>query len=210
MDAFLRKGGLGRKGMWLLLAAACLLPAAGCGAKSNAAPADASPPSARKDTAPSPSAEDRLYEQLRSGAFQMSAAAASAEETLVAAREAARRLSKNSEEREGMLDVVDFVDSAGAAIAEHVEDPPARERVAAEFGAFDEKRLKAVAAGNEALRDLREALGVLEGLASGEDAKVAQLALEVKSLLAVALDDLWGAVEAYGGEPEASDDPLWP
>jgi hypothetical protein len=106
--------------------------------------------------------------------------------------------------------VVDFVDSTGAAIAEHVEDPPARERVAAEFGAFDEKRLKAIAAGNEALRDLREALGVLEGLASGEDAKVAQLALEVKSLLAVALDDLWGAVEAYGGEPEASDDPLWP
>lgn len=180
----------------------------GCGspAKSSARPDGA-------DTAVSAAAQspdELLYEQLRSGAFQLNAATSSIEETLAAAKAAVRKLPKNSDAREGMLDVVDYIDSAGSGIGDFSEDPPSKEEVSKDFGTFDEKRLKAVSAASDALRDLREALGVLETMAEDASAPVVKTVLGVRSLLAVSIDDLWSAIEALGGQPEGTDEPLDP
>lgn len=179
----------------------------GCGS-----PAESS---ARPDGAPSAVSaaeppEALLYEQLRSGAYQLNATTASIEETLRAAKEALAKLPKRSDVAEGMQDVIDYVDSAGSGIGDYADDPPTKEEVAKDFAAFDERRLKAVAAAGESLRDLREALGLLETMAEVDNASVVKSVLGVRSLLAVAVDDLWGAIEALGGQPEASGEPLDP
>ena len=180
----------------------------GCGspAESKARPDGA-------DTAVSAAAEspdELLYEQLRSGAFQLNAAASSIEETLTAAKAAIGKLPIGSSSREGMEDVVDYVDSAGSGIGDFSEDPPSKDEVAKDFAAFDEKRLKAIGAASDALKDLREALGLLETMAEDANAAVVKTVLGVRSLLAVSIDDLWGAIEALGGQPEATDEPLDP
>jgi len=156
------------------------------------------------------SPDELLYEQLRSGAFQLNAAASSIEETLAAAKTASTRLPKKSNASEGMLDVVDYIDSAGSVIGDFAEDPPSKDEVAKDFAAFDEKRLKAVSAASDALRDLREALGLLETMAEDANGSVVKAVLGVRSLLAVAIDDLWSAIEALGGQPEATDEALDP
>ena len=109
-----------------------------------------------------------------------------------------------------MIDAAEFIDSAGEGVAEFGDDPPSKSEIEKSFGTYDEKRLKAIEAANDALHDLREALGILESLSGGENAEVVRIALQVKSLLAVAIDDVWGAIEAFGGEPEANNEPLNP
>jgi hypothetical protein len=66
-----------------------------------------------------------------------------------------------------------------------------------------------VEAGNDAMHDLREAAGIMADLEESRNAQVAAAAREVRSLLLVALDDLWGAIEAFGGKPEI-EEPIAP
>jgi hypothetical protein len=181
---------------------------AGCSAAKSAAPGGQ--PASAESAQAEPSAEELLRQQLRSGRFQLNAAAGSIEQTYLAAKEAADSYKRVRDVHEGFLDVVDYVDSAGAEVSDHIEEPPTLEDITKDFATYDERRLKAVQAANDALKDLREALGVLEGLSDSPQEAVARSALSVKSLLAVAIDDLWGAVEALGGEPEGSEEPLDP
>jgi hypothetical protein len=178
-------------------------------------PAKEDPPPTGPGTSPAATAtgqtpEQTLYQQLRSGSFQLGAAVISIEDTYKAANEAQTKLRKFGNAQSAMQDVLDFLDSAGKGVAEYSDVPPAPEEVAKAFADFDEARLKAIESANDSLHDLREALGILEGLASEPGAEVAQAAISVKSLLAVAIDDVWGAIEALGGVPEASDEPLNP
>lgn len=170
-------------------------------------------PSESKDTpltkseAPAESPEDLLYGQLRSGSFQLSAAGGSIEDSLVAAQEATKALARFRELKDAMMEVADFINSAGASIAEFTDEPPEQEVVDKDFAAFDEKRLKAVEASNDALQDLRQALGLLESLSEDANPEAVKWATGVKSLVAVAMDDVWGAVEALGGTPELGERP---
>jgi hypothetical protein len=159
---------------------------------------------------PSVKPEEQLYEQLRSGSFQLDAAAGSIEDTLEAAKSAHKALAKYAEAASAMQDVIEYLDSAGEGVAEFGDGTPNKEDVAKNFAASDDKRLKAIEAANDALHDLREALGILESLSGSENDTVAKKALSVKALVAVAIDDVWGAIEAFGGEPEANNAPLNP
>ena len=193
---------------YICAAAILLVVALGCSARAKSAGGtDASDKVVSSNSGPP---EVLLHEQLRSGAFQLNAATASIEETLAAAKSSLSKLPKNSSAREGMEDVVDYVDSAGSSLGEFIEEPPTKQEVAKDFAGFDERRLKAVDAATEALRDLREALGLLETIAEDPNESVIKTVLGVRSLLAVAIDDLWGAIEALGGQPEGSEEPLNP
>lgn len=140
----------------------------------------------------------------------MGAAASSIAETLSAAQELIEAVPKNGDLAEGLSDATDLVDSAGAGIAEYGDDPPAKEDVSKNFSAFDDKRLKAVEAGNNALHDLREASGLFESLEEEAPASFQAKIAALRSLLAVAVDDLWSAIEAYGGTPEPAEEPKAP
>jgi hypothetical protein len=47
-------------------------------------------------------------------------------------------------------------------------------------------------------------------MAEDASAPVVKTVLGVRSLLAVSIDDLWSAIEALGGQPEGTDEPLDP
>lgn len=205
MDSFFRTGrsiSKRRAGILALWALAAIM-AGGCGSSEPTAKAGPAPPKTVETETVSETPEDLLHAQLRSGAFQLSAAAGSIEDSLVAAQEASQALRKNRDHQEAMFAVADFIDSAGSGISEFTDEPPILEEIAKNFAAFDERRLKAVEASNDALQDLRQALGLLEGLAEETDKDAVKWATGVKALIAVALDDIWGAIEAFGGTPEA-------
>ncbi len=140
--------------------------------------------------------------------FQMAAASSSIEEALSAAQEA--KAKSPAGDRAAFDEVVDLIDTAGSGIAEFAEDSPAEKDVVAAFAIWDEKRLKAIDAGNDAMHDLREAAGALADLEESGNRTVAALAREVRGLVLVAIDDLWGAVEGFGGRPESEDPPMAP
>jgi hypothetical protein len=152
--------------------------------------------------------EDQLHEQIRSGMFQMAAAAGSIEESLASAKEGLSSASAGG--KQALAEVVDLLDSAGAEVAEFADDPPDLAEVAKAFALWDDKRLKAVEAGNDAMHDLREASGILADLADSEPLGAGKGASVVRALILVALDDLWGAIEAFGGKPESEDPPVAP
>lgn len=192
---------------WCAFAVICgaILCLAGCGSGRESPPKDGPPPTPAKVEPVAESPEDVLYAQLRSGAFQLSAAAGSIEDSLVAAQEAIRALGAFRDQKEAMEEVAAFIDSAGSSISEFTDDPPAKEEIAKDFATFDELRLRAVEASNDALQDLRQSLGVLEGLSDGSNREAIKWAGGIRALVAVALDDLWGAIEALGGTPEAAE-----
>lgn len=152
---------------------------------------------------PTVSPEKRLYEQLRSGMFQMGAAAGSIEEALSAARDAAAQL--KGDLKGAMEDAIESIDAAGAGVAEYAADPPEEAEVAKDFATWDERRLKAVEAANDAMHDLREAAGLLADADETNPGPAGQPARDVRALVLVALDDLWGAIEAFGGTPETEE-----
>jgi len=175
----------------------------GC-AKNESSSSDPAEAPVTKADAPAETPEELLYGQLRSGSFQLSAAAGSIEDSLVAAQEASKALARFRDLKDAMVEAADFINSAGASVAEFTDEPPEKEVVDKDFAAFDEKRLSAVEAANDALQDLRQALGLLESLSDDPNPEAVKWATGVKSLVAVALDDVWGAIEALGGTPETA------
>lgn len=133
-----------------------------------------------------------LEEQLRQGAVQMTAAGDSIQSALDEAKRVASKLSGDA--KEAAQDVVDFLDSAGASVADASADAPDEDAVKKDFAAADDERKRRIGIGNDAYRDLEQALGtvndlreLLEGLGTLHD------------LVTLAVDDLGDAIEAFGG-----------
>lgn len=141
--------------------------------------------------------EDTLYEQLRSGSFQVGGVIETVEAALEKLREV--KPGKDAELKGVVGEVKDALDAAGAALADYDEEPPPRKDVDARFAELDDKRIKAIDAANNALHDLAEAEGVAEEV--GGSKSVGALT-DVADLLLVAIQDLQDAITTLGGKIE--------
>lgn len=128
----------------------------------------------------------------------MSAASETVETALNEAKRTAKALA--GEAKLAAQDVVDLLDDAGASVADASSDPPQLEDVKKDFAAVDDDRKKRIESGNDAYRSIEIALGTLEGLEQGVDGLQA-----LNETLALALNDVADAIEAYGGKVESDE-----
>lgn len=184
------------------LVAVALLPVWGCGGPEPAPSAAPGSGGKTSETGAAPAnPEKALREQLRSGLFQLDACAASVEEALVAARGASKRAS--GEAQQGLLDVIDMLDSAGGTVADHLGESPGEDQVKVDYTGQDERRIRAIAAANDAHTELGEAAGLAGSLVEVATPPVRAEIEELVNLIEVAVEDARGAVEALGGTVEA-------
>lgn len=170
--------------MRFALAACVLIALIGCGKQ--AAPVAAAPP------------EAQAYENYRSGLFSLQAAQESLAEALSASQQQMNGVAQGSEVHAGLEDIVYSVDSAGNTISDHVSEPPTEADFNGNFGRYDDARLKAIEALNDALQDLRAANGVAREMASriaGMQGGLQNLA----DLMDVAEEDLLTSLRSFGG-----------
>lgn len=185
-----------RRWVWAIAAIAL----AGCNGQAGKAPPE-SPPAQESGAAPAEQSDPNaaLFEQLSSGAYQSSAAIESLDRATNQATELKEKVPAE-ELKIGMDDVIALIDSAGATLAEFAEQPESEAAVEKEFNLFDERRLKAIEAGNDALMDLREAVGVIESMAEGLTGMRQVEAEKLRGALLEAMDDVAGAIEGFGGK----------
>jgi hypothetical protein len=144
--------------------------------------------------------DQALYEMCRAGTVQMNGAADSIEETLQTAKKVLPIAT--GEAAQGLQEAIDLIDGAGAGIADYTAPIPGPDRFPEVAAEQDERRLKAIQAGNDAIRDLKEAAGILESLTASTKDSLRKGVGEVLELVDVSVRDLYDAVEALGGRVE--------
>lgn len=171
---------------------ACLA-GSGCRGASADESTDRTPPVKIDPTKP----EDTLVEQIRSGSTQIDGVI----DTLDSIVAQVERIDpkKDAELKQGLADLGESLDSAGASLANFADDRPTRKEVAARFAQFDEWRIQAIAAVNDALHDLDDARGLADQFA--KEKKVDALH-QVGDLLDLAISDLEDALQTLGGKAE--------
>jgi len=145
-----------------------------------------------------------LYEQMRSGAYQISAAIDTIEETRKTMKDMASR--QTGQTQRVIMTVASILDKAGSRLAEYGDAPPTFEKFKADFSAQDDRRLKAIDAAGLALDDLNDAQDVVEKLIDTkppeeEKSKLEDADASLDSCTAAVAD----AIKAMGGKVE--DDP---
>ena len=149
------------------------------------------PPETPKDPS------EALYEQLRSGAYQINAAMDAMERALRDCREASIGLGKGS--KNAAADVVDVLDSAGSTIGDYLNAPELDE-VRNDFTTNDERRLKAIEDLNDARREVLEGQGIADPMASDDpDPKVRAIFDRIAEDITEVIEAIEGAIEALGG-----------
>lgn len=144
-----------------------------------------------------------LYESLRAGAFNLGAAQETLREAFVQAEALRDAQLEGSDLRNALAEMSDLLDSAGATLVDHAVPPPPQSEIDAAFAKYDDARLKAIEAANDALHDLREARGIAEGLY--EQVPGLRTPLDhLASLHSVAEEDLLSALKSLGGKDETA------
>jgi hypothetical protein len=183
---------------WILVSIACsgvLLGGCNRGAAQSAAE-PATVPEKAKDP------EEKLYEQMRSGAFQLSSALEALQKAVVDARTLGD--SSSGELKDALADIADHLDSSGASIADFTGQPPALEEFRKNFAENDDKRLKAIDKANTALMDANEADGILQSVLEKPEFKTKPELKKISDELGACLESLEGAIKALGGKLESA------
>lgn len=139
------------------------------------------------------SPSEQAFEGLRSGQFQIEAALDSIEEALNAAR---AKSSDSIEIKQSLEEIATSIDSAGNNLAEEAAVQPNKGEPVSKVAARKKLLSDLV---NDSLHDLRDARGIVDSLAEGNEAGPLE---DIGVLIDVALDDLRGALEALGGKEE--------
>ncbi|MBX3118211.1 MAG: hypothetical protein KF784_04035 [Fimbriimonadaceae bacterium] len=145
--------------------------------------------------------EAKLQEQLRSAAFQLNAASESIAEALAKATDAESKSS--GAVKEGLAEVLDFIDSAGAQISDFATDPPPVEEIKAKLAEYEAIRTKAIQAINDSIHNLEDAQGIASGF---EEENPNYAGKGLSDLIGVAVADLKGALEALGGKLDSTEE----
>lgn len=145
-----------------------------------------------------------LYEQLHSGAFQYDTAGDNlqdASDTLEAIKPGS-----DSNLAGALKDLSDSLDDAGGSIGDFADPPASEDAVKADFKTYDDKRLKAIEAGNDALHALYDAEGMIDDLK--QDAKYSgrKDLDDIMKFLDLAIDNITGGVQSLGGKVEEDTD----
>lgn len=141
--------------------------------------------------------EDTLHDQLSSGSTQIDGVVG----TLDTATAQLKRIDrwKDAEAKHALQEIKDAVDASGAALADFAAIPADRKAIEKRFGAFDEMRIDAIAAANDARHSLIEAQGLADDIARTKGMKALG---DIADLLEVAIEDLKDAIESLGGQVE--------
>jgi hypothetical protein len=140
-----------------------------------------------------------LYDQVRSGAYQIS----SAVDAIEAVRKTARDMASQQQgaTQKALSAIATSLDDAGKALADFGDDPPAFEEFKKNFAAQDDRRLKAIDAANQSLSDLGDAQDTLSDLLDSHPPEPENTALtNADSALDDCVQTLEDAVKAMGGK----------
>jgi len=181
---------------WIALLVVVL---AGCGSKTKPEEQSAPPTDTLKPSAAPSDPNEALHEQLSSGLFQLSATLDSIQSALKEAKDLQR--DAKGALKEGLVDVVDHLDSCGATLADHNEDPPTVEEIKKNFAPLDDKRLKTIDDVNDTLSDLKESKGMVSGL-TGDTDELEERVTRLAALIDQAMEDARGTLQALGGQEQ--------
>ena len=174
---------------WFLLTLVGLLSVLGCGSKSETIPIGPDPLVA---TTPA----GKVFEQLRSGLYQIGAGL----ESLEAAVKVAESIQpSNADAKASLGEIRDLLNTAGDGLAEEAAVPAEK---GGDVSTADARRAKLVNLVNDSLHDLRDARGIVDSL--GDDSKPSPLEPVGEKIDAV-IDDLLGSLEALGGKEESGE-----
>lgn len=174
-----------------------LLAIAGCG-KSSAAAGDPSTTGANPPGTRDPA--QIVYDQVRSGFVQLDTITDTLADALTAAKEGTN--SKNKTMKEACQGIADLMDSSGSYLSDYTEPPATFEEFNAKFAEYDDDRLKAIDAANDALHEVGDAKGFLEDILADPNLEKEQITMDLKDLLDQAQKDLKEAVTTLGGKVE--------
>ncbi len=183
----------------MLLVATVLLVGAivGCRKGEESKPVRPKPPAVTVDRE---NPEQTIFEQLRSGAFQIAGVGGTVEEALTKSR--ALDVKGDPQLAAAMGEFLDALDSVGATLAEHTTEPAEPAKSDPEFAKMDERRLSAISAANDALHELEDASGILDTLSQDPALANRPEVAEILGLLRLGMDDLQEAIRSLGGVVE--------
>jgi hypothetical protein len=148
--------------------------------------------------------DQTLYDEVRSGAYQISAAVDAIEGVRKTSRDIA--LHQSGKTQKTLLSVADILDDAGKALADYGEDPPPFAQFKQNFAAQDDRRLKAIDAANEAVDDLLDAQDTLGQLIDSNPPEPINTQLnEADSALDDCVQAVKDAIKAMGGKVASAD-----
>ena len=184
---------------WIFALGLCLF-CLGChsgGSKDTPPTSQAAVPKAGAPTDP----DKALYEQVRSGSYQISAAIDTIEETRKSMKDMASR--QSGQTQRVIMSVASMLDKAGSRLAEYGDEPPTFEKFKADFSAQDDRRLKAIDAAGLALDDLNDAQDLVEKLIVTKPPEEEKNKLEdADSALDGCTAAVADAIKAMGGKVE--------
>jgi len=184
-----------------VLGIVAILGVCGC---SKEAPHDPNATGSAKESIPS-DPDQALYNQVRSGAYQIGTAVDSIEDVRKTAREIASR--EKGDTHKALLEVAEHIDDAGQSLADFSEDPPAFDEFKKNFAAQDEKRLKAIDGANEALGDLHDAQDVVGDLLDSHPPEPENTQLtNADSALDDCIQSVESAIKTMGGKVTTAKD----
>ncbi len=183
---------------FLVLGLICL----GC-SSGGASVAEPTPSKVLKKASPPTDPDRALYEQIRSGIYQINAAMDAIEETRKTAKKMAGR--ELGETQSTLNAIAKILDTVGENLSEFASDPPEFDKFKADFAAQDERRLKAITVANESLGDLYDAQDLVEKLLSSKPPEPEKTQLEdADATMDDCISGVEEAVKAMGGKVATS------
>lgn len=146
------------------------------------------------------SREELVYERLRSGAFQLEATADSIEAAFDAAVALRNRAPKKTDLHSALLDLADYLDSAGAAVSEIAAAPDSADTVSKDLPAYESQLKEVLQVATNAERDLEEAQDIASSLLEAATGEAHETFQSLFDQVNQALEDVKGAVAALKGE----------
>ncbi len=172
-----------------------------CGCQAQKMRASATTTAPRTVEVPKDPAE-KLREQLRSGAVQISAARESLESAGKAAGELRKAKGASKEIKDGMHDAADLFEDASRNLGKFADEPAPLAEFRKDLKTGEARRKAAIVACNDALHGLSDAQGIIGSLSDTTPGKLQNPLEGVDGFLDEAKDAVKGALEALGGKEE--------
>lgn len=185
---------------WIVLATFVV---AGCKSSKGTAETTAEP----GKTAVAQNPEQALYEQVRSGNYQINAALDAVE----TARTEIRPLLADAggDAKDALQAVSEILDNTGSTLSDFSDAPPSFEEFKKDFASQDEDRIDSIDACSQALVRMREGEGIISDMADSAPASVKGKLDTLDDHLLDITDSLEEAIKAMGGKvpPDPDDEP---